>query len=131
MRFGNLGRVRRRSGTRAPHLKLLFRTIEEKRITAVMSSLVLTELLVPAWRSGKAAEAERLKRILMNFPHLDILDLTVDIAADAARVRAHYNLKTADAIHAATAFAGGATILATNDRDFLRLEPDIKILLLD
>lgn len=115
----------------APVLLQLFHGIEEGRYTAAMSSLVLTELLVPAWRAGDGSEARRLKRVLQNFANLDILDLTPEIATEAARLRSRFGLRTPDAIHAATALAAGARHLVTNDRDFLRIEPGVEVLLLE
>lgn len=42
-------------------------------------------------------------------------------------IRARYNLRTPDAIHAATALAGGVKGLITNVRGLSRLEPELKI----
>jgi predicted nucleic acid-binding protein len=44
-----------------------------------------------------------------------VRDLTADISAEAARLRAQYGLRTPDAIHGATALAGGADGILTND----------------
>lgn len=72
-----------------------------------------------------------LKRVLENFPNLDIQDLTPGIATEAARLRARFGLRSPDAIHAATALAAGAGHLVTNDRDFLKVEPGVEVLLLE
>ena len=64
-------------------------------------------------------------------PHLEIIPLTAEIAADAARLRARYGIRTPDAIHAATALAGGAESFITNDQGLVRLEPELKVRLLE
>jgi uncharacterized protein len=114
-----------------PTVRQLFRQIETGRVSAVMASLVFAELLVPACRAGEVATIERLVRTLSNFPHLKIFPLTTEIAADAARLRARYSIRTPDAIHAATALTGGAAGLITNDQGLVRLEPELKIWLLE
>lgn len=114
-----------------PTVRQLFRQIETGRLSAVMASLVFAELLVPAYRGGEVETAERLMRTLSNFPHLQILPLAAEIAADAARLRARYGIRTPDAIHAATALSGGAAGIITNDQGLVRLEPELKIWLLE
>ena len=47
-----------------------------------------------------------------------VVDLTADIAEQAARLRARYRLKLADAVQVASALAINAYALVTHDRDF-------------
>lgn len=51
----------------------------------------------------------------------NVVELTVDIAATAARLRASLALKLPDAVQAASAIAINADALVTHDRDFSRL----------
>ncbi|MHB8709203.1 MAG: type II toxin-antitoxin system VapC family toxin, partial [Desulfuromonadales bacterium] len=53
-----------------PSIRDLFRRIEENHLDAVMSSLALTELLVPAYRQNQPNAADRLVSVLQGFPHL-------------------------------------------------------------
>ena len=109
----------------------LFRRIEKGEIPGVMSCLVFTELLVPAYRNGKPELAGTTLKILSDFPNLSLLPVTKEISQKAAELRASHNLRTPDAIHTATALAGQADYFVTNDRRLLRLEKEriIKILL--
>ncbi len=100
----------------------ILRAIEEGRLQAVMSTLVLTELLVPLHAAGQTERAEELKRRLCAFPNLSVMMMTAEIASAAARLRALHGLRTPDAIHAATALEASAEVIITNDRDFLRLQ---------
>ena len=105
----------------------ILKRIEEGVIAGVISSLVFAELLVPAYRAGDNSRAGSVLRLLTSFPNLKVLDITPEIAAEAARLRAQYGLRTPDAIHAATALAAGADLLVTNDRDFLKVGPEISV----
>ena len=100
----------------------LFERMERGDIRGVLSSLALTELLVPAFRVGQADKAQDLLSLLSGFPNLDTLDVTTPIAVTAARLRGEHKLNIPDALHAATALHAKANALVTNDRDFLRLE---------
>jgi predicted nucleic acid-binding protein len=68
---------------------------------------------------------------LNRFPNLTLSDVTRDISRQAAQLRAAYRLRPADALQAATGLVCGATLLVTNDRDLVRLEPLIRVLVLE
>ncbi len=105
----------------------IFRGIEAHRFSAVISSLIFAELLVPAYKAGKPEEATRLQQVLSDFPHLEIVPISSTIAAGAARLRAGYGIRTPDAIHIATALDRGAAGFITNDRKLQRLEEELPI----
>jgi predicted nucleic acid-binding protein len=104
-----------------PRAKGLFLRIEAGEISAIISSLVFAELLVPAYCVGKQQQAGKIIRILSNFPNLTVISLTTEISAAAARLRAVHGLRTPDAIHAATALESDAAGFITNDKSFLKL----------
>ncbi len=83
-----------------------------------MSALALTEVMVGPLRSGDEALALRHRAVLETWR---IVDLTLDIAERAARLRASLGFKASDAVHAASALAINADALVTHDRDFSRL----------
>jgi predicted nucleic acid-binding protein len=113
-----------------PIVRELFKSIEENRFSAVISSLAFTELLVPAFRAGKAEEATKLQKVLTNFPHLETVPLTITIAAEAARLRADYGIRTPDAIHLATAIKNEAAGFITNDKKLQRLQNELSVWLI-
>jgi predicted nucleic acid-binding protein len=106
--------------------RLLVR-IEKGEVSGSMSALIFTELLVPAYRVGDAGRANSVFRILADFPNLSVFDVTPDIAAASARLRALYGLRTPDSIHAATALAAKANVLVTNDRDLLKVGGEVAV----
>ena len=112
--------------------KTIFKKIESGEFSAVISSLVFAELLVPTFRTGDPQRAEKIVRILTNYPNLKVVSLSAEISTAAARLRADYNLRTPDAIHVATALETGANGIITNDKGLLRIATnDFKILLFD
>lgn len=87
-----------------------------------MSTLVYTEVLMPAFRPGSTttpAIVLSLVQSLRNIARSAAADAT---CIEAARLRATHNLRTPDAIHAATAPIGKADGMLTNDRRLTRLE---------
>jgi predicted nucleic acid-binding protein len=103
-----------------PAVKKLLHRTEAGELTAVMSSLVFAELLVPAYRAGEIERAETLIRLLMEFPHLQISSRSPEISVEAARLRASCGMRTPDASHAATALKTGANAIVSNDKNFLK-----------
>lgn len=112
-------------------VKELFCLIETAELTAVMSSLIFAELLVPAYRADDIKRVQTLVRLLTNFPNIQIIPLSPEISAEAARLRAVHNMRTPDAVHAATALKVSADAIITNDKGFLRLSENIDIWLFD
>jgi len=111
--------------------KRLFQRIESGDLTGVISTLVFAELLVPAYRSNDTVRAETLIHLLSSFPNLEVLPLSSEISAEAARLRAVHGMRTPDAIHAATALKMDVAGIISNDRGFLRLAELADIYLFD
>ena len=107
-----------------------FTQIERGDLRGLISSLVFTELLIPLYRTDRSKEAKSLAELIANFPNIEIFPLSLEIALEAARLRAKYTIRTPDAIHAATALKGKAQILLTNDKHFLTLTDEIKVILI-
>ncbi|MGC8817413.1 MAG: PIN domain-containing protein [Candidatus Hadarchaeum sp.] len=73
------------------------------------------------WEKGEGKVREALE-LLLGIPNVRFLAPDVEIAAEDARLRASYGLRTPDALLFATARAAGATAFLTNDRAFLRVK---------
>lgn len=109
---------------------LLFSWLRKPRATAVTSTLTLTELLVQPYRLKDRRRVALAFAASALFKHLEWMPLTLSIADRAAQLRAEYRLRTPDAIQVATAIAGEATGLVTNDFGMRRVE-GIEVLVLD
>ena len=105
-----------------PKLAKVFKPLFERHAAGELQFAVTTvsiaEVLTGPLQSGNEALAERFRTILGSW---QVVDLTADIAASAARLGASLRLKLADAVQAASAIAVNADALITYDRDFSRV----------
>lgn len=91
----------------------LFARHDEGTLQLAVSTVTLSEVLAGPLAAGEEALARRYRTTLESW---GVVDLTADIAEQAAR--AQYRLKLPDAIQLATALAINADALATHDRAF-------------
>jgi predicted nucleic acid-binding protein len=98
--------------------KPLFEAHSDGRVRFAVTTITVAEVLTGPLQSGDEALAKRYRTILESW---HVVELTVDIAESAARLRASLRLGLADAIQAASALATNATALVTHDRDFSRV----------
>jgi predicted nucleic acid-binding protein len=113
-----------------PLLLPFFEAVERGDLEVVTSTLTLTEVLVHPYRNGNESLAERYFRMLLNARNLRTIALSPAIAAEAARMRAAYQLKTPDAIQLATAKAERATAFLTNDTALAAI-PGLRLVVLE
>ena len=85
------------------------------------STITLLELLVQPYRLGEIDRVNKYYALLSTFPHLEWVAPTLEIVDIGARYRAEFNLRTPDAIQAATAVNGDATGFISNDSGFQRV----------
>jgi predicted nucleic acid-binding protein len=108
----------------------IFSWLEGQRAAAVTSTISLLEVLVQPYRLGDIDRVNKFYALLSTFPHLQWIGPTMDIADLGARLRADHNLRTPDAIQAATALCCGATGFVSNDTAFQRIA-GLDVLVLD
>lgn len=97
---------------------------------AVTSTITMLEVLVQPHRDADEERVNNFYALLSTYPHLLWVDTNLEIADRAAQIRAKFNLRTPDAIQAATALVSGAAGFVSNDRVFRRV-PDLDVLTLD
>jgi predicted nucleic acid-binding protein len=114
----------------SPLTDCIFDWIEHSKLSAVTSTITMTELLVHPYRSRNERRAKEVFGLLSSYPNLRWIAPSLEIAAAAARIRAQHSLRTADALQAATAAFAHASAFVTNDTAFKRIG-DIEVLLLD
>jgi len=108
----------------------IFHWIQHPAGKAVTSTITMVEALVRPYRLHDIAAVNKFYALLLTYPHLDWIQPTLAIADRAAHMRAQYNLRTPDALQAATAVTAGATALISNDAIFRRIS-DLEIAILD
>jgi predicted nucleic acid-binding protein len=93
----------------------LFERQEQGRVSLAVSTVTMAEVLAGPFAAGEEALARRYREVLESW---QLVDLTGDIAEQAARLRCRYKLKLPDAVQLATALAVNADAFITHDRDF-------------
>lgn len=99
----------------SPRFKPLFALHDQGRIALAVSTVTLAELLTGPFAAGEESLARRYRAVLESW---QVVDLTADIAEQAARLRGRYKLKLPDAVQLASALAINADALVSHDRDF-------------
>lgn len=98
--------------------KPLFEAHASGRLRFAVTTITIAEVLTGPLQAGDEALARRYRAILETWQPVE---LTIDIAESAARLKASLRLKLADAVQVASALAINAAALATHDRDFSRV----------
>ena len=108
-----------------------FDTLGSGRFQTITSVVTLEEVLVVPFRQGRLGLAESYRQILLNSAGLHVLNVTPQIAEEAAQIRATYRrIRTPDALQMATAVVAGAHYFLTNDKALPNL-PNLQTLVLD
>jgi predicted nucleic acid-binding protein len=114
----------------APRLRPFFAAAERREFQLLTSLVTLIEVLIVPLRTGRHDLVREYRDILLGSPSLKTVPLTLEIAEEAARLRATHNVRTPDAIHLATAKTAGASWFLTNDVGFPPV-PGISMLVRD
>ena len=117
-------------GPEAGAVRSLFDAAEAGGIAFVLASLALAEISVYPGALDNAVLAERYADAVRSIPRLELVPLTGEIAVDAGLMRGRLGHSLPDAIHLATARAGGASVFVTNDRR-LRSMPKLAVVQLN
>jgi predicted nucleic acid-binding protein len=96
--------------------KAILEHIENGFVSAVASSVSLTEILIKPIRDGNLTLEKQYKLLFSHFPNLTILPIDNVVAERAAYLRGRYNIKTPDALILATALVANADLFITNDQ---------------
>lgn len=108
----------------------LFNLIERGHNPAVTSTVTLLELLVQPYRDRQEELAQKIFALTSTYPKLEWVPLTMNLADQAAELRARYRLSTPDAIQLATAIGHKATRFYGNDRALQRVQ-EIECVIVD
>jgi len=103
----------------APRFKPLFEAQAAGRLRFAVTTITVAEVLTGPLEAGDEALARRYRAMLERW---QLVELDIDIADGAARLRGSLRLKLPDAIQAASALAINAAALVTHDRDFSRVQ---------
>jgi predicted nucleic acid-binding protein len=101
--------------------------VSARRLTGVVSSVALAEVIGRPVRIGDDTMGERYADAIRSIENLHVVPVTIEIAVEAGFVRGRTSLTLADAVHVATARVAGASAFVTNDRR-LRSMPELAVI---
>lgn len=101
-----------------PLLKPLWLRFEAGTLEIVSSELTLMETLVAPLKNADDLLEDAYENLLAQ---IRLIPIALPILREAARLRAETNLKTPDALHAATALLASCQMFVTNDYDYKRV----------
>jgi predicted nucleic acid-binding protein len=102
----------------AQRFEPLFAAHAAGRLRFAVTPITIVEVLTGPLQAGDEALARRYRARLESW---QLVELNIDIAESAARLRASARLRVPDAVQAASALAINAAALVTHDRDFSRV----------
>ena len=97
----------------APRFLPLFEQHSRGRVRFAVTTITIAEVLTGPLGVGDESLVRRYRNILESW---QVVAPDAEIAESAARVRASFRLKLADAVQVASALAGNADALVTHDR---------------
>lgn len=97
-----------------PLLEPMWRQLQTSEIQVITSELTLLETLVMPLQNRNTDLIDRYERMLLS-SEISLISINQSILKQAANLRSTTNLKTPDAIHAATAINQNCKIFLTND----------------
>jgi len=102
-----------------PRFQIIFEEHAKGNVQFAVTTITIAEVLAGPLSVGDEALVRRYRNV---FETWQMVALDAEIAEGAARVRASFRLKLADAVQVASALAINADALVTHDRDFANVQ---------
>jgi uncharacterized protein len=100
-----------------PHLVPVFSAVASGKLEIATSAVTLLEVLVVPYRTGDLSLAARYEALLTRSRGLHLVEIDGFQLRAAAQIRAHYRIRTPDALQLAAALSKRCSALLTNDRE--------------
>ncbi len=112
--------------------EITFTTIAGGARRAVLSTISVTELLIQPFADGEKVRVDTFERFILSLPNTVLVPPDYTIARVAARLSATYDIRTPDALIAATALEEKAQAFLTNDSRLAKIKNEgIAVLILN
>ncbi len=105
----------------APACKRIVRAIERRDLVACISTIVIAEMLVGFYQGEEDREADSFFTKVQKY--YEILPVTIEIAKNAALIRAKSKLKLPDALILASAKSATVDVLLSKDHPLEKKDP--------
>lgn len=107
----------------------VFDRVDRGLIKAITSSVTLAECLVVPYRTSNVSLQQAFLNALTQSRHTSFAVIDQKVGERAARLRARYSLRLADALQFAVALNSGCDTFLTNDNDLKRVI-ELKVIVL-
>lgn len=114
----------------SPLTQELLSRVEAGKLEAKTSTITIMELIVKPLQRDRPDVANKYEALLVNFPHLQLIDLDRNAIRRSAQLRASYHLRPADALQVGACLAQGVDAFITNDRRLESLQSLVDIIVL-
>ena len=105
-----------------PQMDKIFYELLNNGSQFITSTVTVEEFLVFPYRNEDNAAVKSFWTFI-NEGNINVLEIDVNIAVEAAKIRAEYrHIKTADALQLAAAICGGCDLFLTNDRQLRQFD---------
>ena len=101
-------------------------TAENSNVTVFSSVITLSEVLTLPLKEGRTDIVSKYREFLTGSRNFMLYSIDTVIAEKAAEIRAHYSIKTPDAIQLAVGIENSATLFITNDEGLKKVK-EIKV----
>jgi predicted nucleic acid-binding protein len=108
----------------------IFERVSTDALTGITSVVTLSEVLVQPILQAKSLLQQEYRDLLLGSSNLYTLEISATVAELAATLRAHYKLRTPDALQVAAAIGAGCEAFLCNDAG-LRRVTELRVLILD
>lgn len=108
----------------------VFQRMSKGAFTGITSVITLTEALHKPLKQGDKLVEQAYRRMVRRSRQLTLVSVSLEIAEQAAHLRAGYNLRTPDALQIATALDQRCEAFLTNDFGLKRIT-QVRIIVLD
>ncbi|MGD0625571.1 MAG: PIN domain-containing protein [Thermodesulfobacteriota bacterium] len=102
----------------------IFAMVAEGSLSAVLSTVSVTELLVQPFTASQQDRIAAFERFLFSLPNTELKSPDYPIAKEAARLRSKYRIRTPDALLIATFMNEKADAFITNDASLRALRAE-------
>lgn len=108
--------------------KKILQLIDKGELEGVVPAIVIAELCAGYHEFNELAEKDEFLTQLRSNPNYMIVNLDLEVADEAGRIRAITRLRLPDAILVASSLIADAPILVTHDDQLAKAQPVIRVL---
>jgi predicted nucleic acid-binding protein len=108
--------------------KKILQLIDDGELEGVVPAIVAAELCAGYHEFDELAEKDEFLTQLRTNPNYTIVDLDLEVADEAGRIRAMTHLRLPDAILVASSLIADAPILVTHDDQLAKAQPVVRVL---